>query len=35
MIINNSNLEDIMKMMESWKQKNVIWHVQEKRKKKI
>ena len=32
---NNSNLYDIMKMMESWKQRNAIWREQEKRKKKI
>ena len=34
MIINNSNLQDIMKMMESWKQRNAIWHIQEKPKKR-
>ena len=34
MIINNSNLKDIMKMMESWRQGNAIWHVQEKIKNK-
>ena len=34
MIINNSNLQDIMKMMKSWKQRTAIWYVQEKRKKK-
>ena len=34
MIINNSNLSDIMKIMESWKYRNAIWHVQEKKNKK-
>ena len=27
MIFDNSNLYDIMKMMESWKQRNGIWNV--------
>ena len=34
MIINNSILQNIMKMMETWKNRNATWHVQEKRKKK-
>ena len=34
MIINNSILQNIMKMMETWKNRNAIWHVWEKRKKK-
>ena len=33
MIIDNSNLSDIVKMMGSWKQRNAIWHLQEKPKK--
>ena len=33
MIINNSNLQDIMKMMESWEQRKAKWYVEEKKLK--